>query len=95
MDFYTVWDNNKLLGVMFDVKFSNDKIGTAMYTTDELVYFDDFLKEYNLKLIKNSTTGAFELIDTKSETSISNKNDNSYTRENAPELVLLFMNYKK
>lgn len=95
MDFYTVWDGDKLLGAMFDVKFSNDKIGIAMYTTNELVYFDDFLKEYNLKLTKNSITGAFELIDTNSETIISNKNDNSYTKENAPELVLIFKNYKK
>ena len=79
---------------MFDVKFSDEETGTAMYTLDELVYFSEFLNDYGLKLIKNSNEVIIDVVDVNTECSISNQDYNSYTTENAPEIVLFFKSYK-
>lgn len=95
MEYYSIWNRDKLIGMIFEVDYDENEKGLAMYTLSELKYLENFIKLYNLKSERDTENNILSVENIETGEKLSVNDDNIFNEENAPEMVLTFMKGEK
>ena len=90
MDYYSVWEGDRLLGLIFNVDYEEDKQGLSMFTLQELINHEDFINLYDLQSERDTRNNILYIKCTKSGKYLNPTDENSFGEFNAPEMVLFF-----